>query len=204
MPGTTVEDLELVARAQKGDVAAFTALVARYETRVYNLAYRLVSNPDDAADVAQEAFLAAYTSLGRFRAESSFYTWLYRIAVNKALTQRASRDSRKEFAAAGRGLLAARRGHRRRQRPRGGRRGEGARGSHRGGHREPTGRLSRRGRPQGRRGARVRGDSRGAGSGPRDREIAPAQGPDDASRRAAAVPRRDALTKEGRPWNARE
>ena len=60
MPGTSVEDLELATRAQKGDVAAFSALVRRYETRVYNLAYRLLSNGDDAADVAQDSFLAVY------------------------------------------------------------------------------------------------------------------------------------------------
>jgi RNA polymerase sigma-70 factor, ECF subfamily len=98
VPGTTVEDLELVNRAQKGDVGAFSALVERYQGRVYNLAFRLVSNADDAADVAQESFIAAYESLKRFRGESSFYTWLYRLVVNKALTYRRSRDSRQEFA----------------------------------------------------------------------------------------------------------
>lgn len=97
MPGTSVEDLELVARARKGDVAAFSALVERYQARVYNLAFRLVSNSDDAAEVTQESFLAAWESLKRFRAESSFYTWLYRLVVNKALTYRRSRDMRKEF-----------------------------------------------------------------------------------------------------------
>lgn len=97
MPGTSVEDLELVARAQKGDVAAFSALVERYQARVYNLAFRLMSNADDAAEVTQESFLAAWESLKRFRAESSFYTWLYRLVVNKALTHRRSRDMKKEF-----------------------------------------------------------------------------------------------------------
>lgn len=100
MPGTSVEDLELVNRAQKGDVAAFSALVRRYETRVYNLAYRLLSNGDDAADVAQDSFLAAYESLKRFRGESAFYTWLYRVVVNKALAFRRARDGRREHTVA--------------------------------------------------------------------------------------------------------
>ncbi len=97
MPGTLVEEMELVARARGGDVAAFTALVRRYENRVYNLAFRMLGNADDAADVAQETFLAAYEGLGRFRAESALYTWLYRIAVNKALSRRRAKSSRREF-----------------------------------------------------------------------------------------------------------
>lgn len=99
MPVTSVQDLELVSRARGGDVAAFTELVRRYETRIWNLAYRLVSNADDAADVAQETFLAAFEGLKRFRAESSFYTWLYRIAVNRALAHRAARAGRRDAAA---------------------------------------------------------------------------------------------------------
>ena len=102
MPGTSVEDMELVARSKSGDVAAFTALVSRYEGRIYNLAYRLVGSADDAADVSQEVFLAAFESIGRFRGESAFYTWLYRIAVNKALAHRRVRDSRPEVSPAGR------------------------------------------------------------------------------------------------------
>lgn len=97
MPGTLVEEMELVARARGGDVAAFTALVRRYENRVYNLAFRMLGDADDAADVAQETFLAAYEGLGRFRAESALYTWLYRIAVNKALSRRRAKSSRREF-----------------------------------------------------------------------------------------------------------
>ncbi|MCD6406137.1 MAG: sigma-70 family RNA polymerase sigma factor [Planctomycetes bacterium] len=97
MPGTSVEEMEIVARARGGDVAAFTALVRRYENRIYNLAFRMLGNADDAADVAQETFLAAYEGLGRFRAESTLYTWLYRIAVNKALSRRRAKSSRREF-----------------------------------------------------------------------------------------------------------
>lgn len=90
--------MQLLQRSQAGDVAAFTALVRRYEEKVYNIAYRLVGNSADAADVAQETFIAAYEGLERFRGESAFYTWLYRIAVNRALTHRKARDSRPEFA----------------------------------------------------------------------------------------------------------
>jgi RNA polymerase sigma-70 factor (ECF subfamily) len=91
--------MELLARSKVGDVAAFTLLVRRYEERVYNLAYRMTGNPSDAADVAQEAFMAAFEGLGRFRGDAAFYTWLYRIAVNKALMHRRTRDMRPEFAA---------------------------------------------------------------------------------------------------------
>jgi RNA polymerase sigma-70 factor (ECF subfamily) len=92
-----LEEMELVGRAREGDAAAFGALVRLYQDRVYNVAFRLVGNADDAADVAQEAFLAAYEGLSRFRAESALYTWLYRIVVNKALNQRRSKAARPEF-----------------------------------------------------------------------------------------------------------
>ena len=101
MPGMPVEDLELVERARKGDVAAFTELVKRYEVRIYNLARRLLHDADDAAEAAQEAFLAAYEGLGGFRADASFYTWLYRIVLNKALSVRRARESRRDLAAGG-------------------------------------------------------------------------------------------------------
>ncbi len=101
MPGTALRDLDLVTRAKAGDAAAFTELVRLYQDRVYNLAARLVSNRDDAADVAQEAFLAAFEGLDSFRGESAFYTWLYSIVVNKALARRRSVATRKEFVFAG-------------------------------------------------------------------------------------------------------
>lgn len=101
MPGTPVEEMELVGRARDGDAAAFTALVRRYQDRVYNVTFRMLGNAEDAADAAQETFLAAYEGLERFRGDSALYTWLYRIAVNKALTRRRSLSSRKEFAASG-------------------------------------------------------------------------------------------------------
>ncbi len=97
MPGTPVEEMELVGRAREGDPDAFTALVVRYQDRIYTLAYRMVGNAEDAADVAQDTFLAAWEGLSRFRGESALYTWLYRIAVNKALGRRRGSSTVRTF-----------------------------------------------------------------------------------------------------------
>ncbi|MBZ0252350.1 MAG: sigma-70 family RNA polymerase sigma factor [Candidatus Methylomirabilis sp.] len=78
-------DAELVRHAQKGDQDAFRALLERYERKVFSVALGMVQSPDDAMDVTQEAFISAYRSLGRFRGESTFYTWLCRIAINLAI-----------------------------------------------------------------------------------------------------------------------
>lgn len=82
------DDESLIAECLGGNPAAFGTLVSRYQDRLYNTVFRLVDNPDDAADVVQEAFLNAYLSLRRFKGDSQFFTWLYRIAVNAAITQR--------------------------------------------------------------------------------------------------------------------
>lgn len=71
-----------VRRAQSGDQAAFTNLVYRYERFVYNLALRGVSDPNEAEDIAQEAFLRAWQALPRFQRKAKFSTWLYRIVIN--------------------------------------------------------------------------------------------------------------------------
>jgi RNA polymerase sigma-70 factor (ECF subfamily) len=75
----------LINKASKGDAAAFEALVTKYEKGVYNLAFRLVSDRDDAMDIAQEVFLKAYQALPRFRGDSRFSTWIYRVCVNASL-----------------------------------------------------------------------------------------------------------------------
>ncbi|MSP62065.1 MAG: sigma-70 family RNA polymerase sigma factor [Myxococcales bacterium] len=80
-----VTPAELVARAQRGDQAAFSELHRRYRPRIYALAMHLTGDAHDADDVAQEAFLRAYRSLGEFRGASEFFTWVYRIAVNLSL-----------------------------------------------------------------------------------------------------------------------
>jgi len=77
-----VSELDLVKRCQKGDSGAFDELVTRYRTRVFGMVYNMVHNEQDAWDLAQDSFLKAWKSIGRFRGKSSFYTWLYRIVMN--------------------------------------------------------------------------------------------------------------------------
>lgn len=77
----------LVERAKRGDVEAFEQLIGQYEKKVYNLAYRLTGRHEDASDIAQEAFLRAYSSLPDFRGDSSFATWLFRIVNNACLDE---------------------------------------------------------------------------------------------------------------------
>ena len=84
-------DLSLVQRAQAGDKGAFDALVLKYQHKVVKLVARYVRDPAEAEDVAQDAFIKAYRALPRFRGDSAFYTWLYRIAINTAKNAVAAR-----------------------------------------------------------------------------------------------------------------
>lgn len=77
-------DKQLVKRVQKGDKGAFDLLVLKYQHKIVNLVMRYVRDPEMALDITQEAFIKAYRALPRFRGDSAFYTWLYRIAVNTA------------------------------------------------------------------------------------------------------------------------
>jgi RNA polymerase sigma-70 factor (ECF subfamily) len=77
-------DQDLVERVQRGDKTAFDLLVRKYQHRVVKLVMRYLRDPADAEDVTQEAFIKAYRALPKFRGESAFYTWLYRIAINTA------------------------------------------------------------------------------------------------------------------------
>ena len=77
-------DQLLVERVQKGDRKAFDLLISKYQHRIISLVARYVSDPSEAMDVAQEAFIKAYRALPNFRGDSAFYTWLYRIAINTA------------------------------------------------------------------------------------------------------------------------
>ena len=89
-----VTDKQLVARVQKGDSRAFDMLVMKYQQRIMALISRYVHDADEVQDVAQEAFIKAYKALPRFRGDSAFYTWLYRIAVNTAKNHLVSRSRR--------------------------------------------------------------------------------------------------------------
>ena len=81
----TIEDLVLVQRAQQGDETAYDELVRRYQERVYATVYHMTANHEDAADLAQETFIKGFQALKSFKGDSSFYTWVYRIAVNKTI-----------------------------------------------------------------------------------------------------------------------
>ena len=79
------QDLTLVQRAQNGDYPAYDELVRRYQERVYATVYHMTSNHEDAGDLTQETFIKGFTALKSFKGDSSFYTWVYRIAVNKTI-----------------------------------------------------------------------------------------------------------------------
>jgi len=85
------DDREAIEACRRGEREAFDRLVERYQRDVYRLCYRFVNNHEDANDLAQESFIKAYRALDRFRGDSSFSTWLYRIAVNTCLNFRAAR-----------------------------------------------------------------------------------------------------------------
>mgnify|MGYP003846016951 FL=1 len=86
-------DAQLVARVQQGDKRAFDLLVLKYQHKIHSLVARYVRSAE-VQDVAQEAFIKAYRAINKFRAESAFYTWLYRIAVNTAKNHLVSRSRR--------------------------------------------------------------------------------------------------------------
>jgi len=79
-------DWDIVQRVQAGEVEAFDQLSLRYRGRVYGMIYNMTSNREDAADLTQDALIKAFQSINRFQGQSSFFTWLYRIAVNSTLT----------------------------------------------------------------------------------------------------------------------
>ena len=89
-----VEETELVKRARKGDLSAYDDLVRRYQERIYATIYHMTSNHEDANDLAQEAFIKAFQALRSFKGGSSFYTWVYRIAVNKTINFLKQRKNR--------------------------------------------------------------------------------------------------------------
>src|SRR2546423_1909816 len=89
-----VPDLALVRGAQKGDGAAYDELIRRYQERIYATVYHMTSNHEDANDLAQETFIKGFQALKSFKGDSSFYTWIYRIAVNKTINFLKQRKNR--------------------------------------------------------------------------------------------------------------
>ena len=87
-------DQQLVERVQRGDKRAFELLVTKYQRRIFRLLSRMIRDPAEIEDVAQEAFVKAYRALTNFRGESAFYTWLYRIAINTAKNHLVSQGRR--------------------------------------------------------------------------------------------------------------
>lgn len=92
--GNRETDQQLVERARNGDTRAFDLLVKKYQHKIIGLIGRYVNDHSEVQDVAQEAFIKAYRALGSFRAESAFYTWMYRIAINTAKNHLVSRSRR--------------------------------------------------------------------------------------------------------------
>jgi RNA polymerase sigma-70 factor (ECF subfamily) len=82
------DDRRLIGESLKGRQAAYGELVRRHQDRLFNTVFRLLDNAEDAQDVVQEAFISAYQSLGSFKGDSLFFTWLYRIAMNAAISMK--------------------------------------------------------------------------------------------------------------------
>lgn len=93
-PAAPVAEMDLVRRAQSGDLEAYDELIQRYQQRIYATVYHMTSNHEDANDLAQDSFIKAFQALKSFKGGSSFYTWLYRIAVNKTINFLKQRKNR--------------------------------------------------------------------------------------------------------------
>ncbi len=96
MEAGTINEVEILAAAQRGDKAAFGVLVRQYQRRAYGAAYSLVGNREDSLELAQEAFVKAFRSMGRFDASRPFYPWLYRIVRSTCLNHLKKKKRRGE------------------------------------------------------------------------------------------------------------
>jgi RNA polymerase sigma-70 factor (ECF subfamily) len=96
-PSIPTEEMVLVERARGGELKAYDELIKRYQERIYATVYHMTSNHADANDLAQESFVKAYQALKSFKGGSSFYTWLYRIAVNKTINFLKQRKNRQHM-----------------------------------------------------------------------------------------------------------
>lgn len=92
-----LDEMVLVRRARQGDLGAYDDLVRRYQERIYATVYHMTSNHEDANDLAQEAFIKGFQALKSFKGGSSFYTWVYRIAVNKTINFLKQRRNRSQM-----------------------------------------------------------------------------------------------------------
>src|SRR5665213_978154 len=92
-----IDDSELVNRAQREDLGAYDQLVRRYQERIYATVYHMTSNHEDANDLVQDTFVKAYRALKSFKGDASFYTWIYRIAVNKTINFLKQRKNKHHF-----------------------------------------------------------------------------------------------------------
>ncbi len=91
------EEKNLVERAKQGELGAYDELIRRYQERIYATVYHMTSNHEDANDIAQEAFIKGFQALKSFKGGSSFYTWVYRIAVNKTINFLKQRKNRSQL-----------------------------------------------------------------------------------------------------------
>jgi RNA polymerase sigma-70 factor (ECF subfamily) len=98
------DDRRLITECLQGRTAAFGELVCRYQDRLFNTVYRVLDNAEDAQDAVQDAFLTAYLSLDRFKGNSLFFTWLYRIAVNTAFSMKRKQRAAISMSEGGDGL----------------------------------------------------------------------------------------------------
>ncbi len=95
--GANEDDAQLVRTAQRGDLRAYDTLLQRYRERIYATVYHMTANHEDANDLVQETFIKAYQALRTFKGHASFYTWLYRIAVNKTINFLKQRRNRTQI-----------------------------------------------------------------------------------------------------------
>lgn len=93
-PAAGPDDIQLVRRAQQEDLDAYDLLIRRYQERIYATLYNMTSNHEDANDLTQETFIKAYKALKSFKGDSSFFTWIYRIGVNKTINFLKQRKNR--------------------------------------------------------------------------------------------------------------
>ena len=96
MVSEAISDAECVRKLQRGETDAFETLIRRHQKTIYNLAYRMLGDYDEAAEISQETFLSAYRAIGNFRGDANFSTWLYRIALNHATTRRKTLTTRQQ------------------------------------------------------------------------------------------------------------